>query len=223
MKALSHLRPVKLLLLSRDILPPPVQLTATPSSDSSLDVTSTLLTPPLAPPPDAASAGFVTKLYHSCDLRDCSPQGSSVHGISQARILKRVAISFSRESSQPRDQTPVSCIAGGFFTIWATSCPFYIVSTPCVQVQLGNRYRFSSVQSLSCVWLFVTPWTAARQASLSITNSWSLLKLMSIESVMPSNHLILCCPLLLPPSKITRFLFSLIHWFQDPYLVHQHT
>jgi len=60
--------------------------------------------------------------------------------------------------------------------------------------------QFNSVQSLSRVQLFVTPWTAARQASLSITNSWSLLKLMSIESVMPSNHLILCCPLLLPPS-----------------------
>ena len=59
---------------------------------------------------------------------------------------------------------------------------------------------FSSVQLLSRVQLFVTPWTAAFQASLSITNSWSLLKLMSIESVMPSNHLILCCPLLLPPS-----------------------
>ena len=51
--------------------------------------------------------------------------------------------------------------------------------------------QFSSVQSLSHVRLFVTPWTAAYQASLSITNSWSLLKLMSIESVMPSNHLIL--------------------------------
>ena len=59
--------------------------------------------------------------------------------------------------------------------------------------------RFSSVQSLSRVRLFVTPWTAARQASLSITNSGSLPKPMSIESVMPSNHLILCCPLLLLP------------------------
>ena len=58
----------------------------------------------------------------------------------------------------------------------------------------------SSVQSLSNVILFVTPWTAACQAALSITNSWSLLKLMSIASVMPSNHFILCCPLLLPPS-----------------------
>ena len=57
---------------------------------------------------------------------------------------------------------------------------------------------FSSVQSLSHVRLFVTPWTAARQTSLSITNSQSLPKLMSIESVMPSNHLILCHPLLLP-------------------------
>ena len=59
---------------------------------------------------------------------------------------------------------------------------------------------FSSVQLLSSVWLFATPRTAACQASLSITNSWSLLKLMSLESVMPSNHLILCCPLLLLPS-----------------------
>ena len=59
---------------------------------------------------------------------------------------------------------------------------------------------FSSVQSLSCVWRFRTPWTAACQASLSITNSWSLLKLMPIESVMSSNHLILYCPLLLLPS-----------------------
>ena len=60
--------------------------------------------------------------------------------------------------------------------------------------------QFSSVQSLSRVRLFVTPWTAACQVSLSITNSQSLPKLMSIESVMPSNHLILCCPLLLLPS-----------------------
>ena len=59
---------------------------------------------------------------------------------------------------------------------------------------------FSSVQLLSCVRLFVTPWIAARQASLSITNSRNSLKLTFIESVMPSSHLILCCPLLLLPS-----------------------
>ena len=57
-----------------------------------------------------------------------------------------------------------------------------------------------SIQSLNHIWLFTAPWTAARQASLSITNSRSLLKLTSIESVMPSNHLILCCPFLVPPS-----------------------
>ena len=60
--------------------------------------------------------------------------------------------------------------------------------------------RQSSVQSLNRIRLFATPWTAAHQASLSITNSRNLLKLMSIESVMPSNHLILCCPFLLLPS-----------------------
>ena len=69
-----------------------------------------------------------------------------------------------------------------------------------VQLVETNNKTLSSVQLLSCVQLFVTPWTAACQAFLSITNSRSLLKLMSIESLMPSNHLILCCPLLLLPS-----------------------
>ena len=73
----------------------------------------------------------------------------------------------------------------------------------------------SSVQSLSHVQLFVTPGTAARQASLSITNSWSLLKLLSIESVMPSNHLILCRPLLLPPS-----IFPSIKVFSSESVLH---
>ena len=69
--------------------------------------------------------------------------------------------------------------------------------------------QFSSVQSLSHVRLFATPWITARQASLSITNSRSLLKLMSIESVMPSNHLILCRPLLLlPPIPPSIRVFS---------------
>ena len=63
-----------------------------------------------------------------------------------------------------------------------------------------QMHKYSLVQSFSCVRLSATPWTAALQASLSITNSRSLLKLMSIELVMPSNHPILCCPLLLPPS-----------------------
>ena len=97
-------------------------------------------------------------------------------------------------------------------------------------MQMANKYtkrcftlhiiQFSSVQSLSCVWLFVTLWIAAHQASLSITNSRSSLRLTSIESVMPSSHLILCRPLLLlppiPPSirktqiKTMRYLYMAI-------------
>ena len=73
----------------------------------------------------------------------------------------------------------------------------------------SSSVQFSSVQSLSCVRLFATPWIAAHQASLSITNSQSLLKLMPIESVMPSNHLILCHPLLLlPPIPPSIRVFS---------------
>ena len=68
--------------------------------------------------------------------------------------------------------------------------------------------QFSSVQLLSRVWLFMTPWIALHQASLSITNSWSLLKLMIIELVMPSSQLVLCCPLPHPPS-----IFSSIRVF----------
>ena len=72
-----------------------------------------------------------------------------------------------------------------------------------------SRGSSQSVQSLSHVWLFATPWMAARQASLSITNSQGLLKLMSIKSVMPSSHLILCCPLLLlPPVPPSIRVFS---------------
>ena len=83
----------------------------------------------------------------------------------------------------------------------------------------------SSVQLLSRVRLFATPWTAARQASLSITNSWSLCKLMSIESVMPSNHLILCCPLLLPLSSFPsiRVFYNNISpwiWLEEEWVPH---
>ena len=76
----------------------------------------------------------------------------------------------------------------------------------------GNPfYQFSLVQSLSYVRLFATPWTVAWQASLSITNSQSLLKLMSYELVMPSNHLILCRPLLLLPSIFPSIRVSSLH------------
>ena len=78
-----------------------------------------------------------------------------------------------------------------------------------------NKRPFSSVQSLSRVQLFVTPWTTTHQASLSITNSRSLLKLTSIESAMPSNHLILCRPLLLLPS-----IFPSIRVFSNESVLH---
>ena len=86
---------------------------------------------------------------------------------------------------------------------------------PCLSRTILAAYfhlisTFSSIQLLSHVWLFATPWTAAHQASLSITNPRSLLKLMSTESRMPSNHLILCHPLFLPPS-----IFSSIRVFSN--------
>ena len=115
---------------------------------------------------------------------DCGPPGSSVRGVYQVRVLEWVAMPFCRGSSQPRDGSWISCTAGGVFTTEPS----------------GKALSVSSVQSLSCVGLFVTPWTTARQASLSITNSWSLLRNMPIESVMPSNLLILSRPLLLLPS-----------------------
>jgi len=82
-------------------------------------------------------------------------------------------------------------------------------------ILLNEVKQFSSIQSLSCVRLFVTPGTAAHQASLSITNSQSLLKFTSIELVMPSNHLILCCPLLLLPS-----IFPSIRVFSSESVLH---
>ena len=83
-------------------------------------------------------------------------------------------------------------------------------SAPQPRTLPATRFFWFSIQSLSHVQFFATPWTATCQASLSITNSWSLLQLMSIQSVMPSNHLILCCPLLLLPS-----IFPSIRVFSD--------
>ena len=120
---------------------------------------------------------------------DCSPPGSSVHGILQAWIQERVAISFFMVHLFRIFSNGIAIlgIKINFQVIWLFK--FWT-----------KAWSVSSVQLLSCVWLFVTPWTAPHQASLSITNSRSLFKLMSTESVMPSNHLIFCHPLLLPPS-----------------------
>ena len=104
------------------------------------------------------------------------------------------AYPFSRGSSWPKNQTGVSCIAGEFFTNWATR----------------EAHLSVVVQSLNHVWFLVIPWTAVHQASLSFTIFWSLLKLMSIESVMLFNHLILCHFLLFLPS-----IFSSIRVFSN--------
>ena len=79
-------------------------------------------------------------------------------------------------------------------------CLLFVTHTVTSAARLFCRSVSVSVESLSRLRLFATPWTAARQASLSTTNSWSSPKLMSIESAMPSSHLILCCPLFLPSS-----------------------
>ena len=94
----------------------------------------------------------------------------------------------------PQNQSPVPQRFGtsALYNIWF--CLFHIESVITSLTLKKRSLLYQSVQWLSCVQLFATPWTAAHQASLSITNSWSLLRLMSIELVMPSNHLILCLP-----------------------------
>ena len=101
--------------------------------------------------------------------------------------------------------------SGKFLKRWKYQTTFSASREICMWVQKQQfklymkQHQFNSVvQSLSCVRLFVTPWNEAHQASMSITNSQSLLKLMSIESVMPSNHLVLCHSLLLLPSVLPR-------------------
>ena len=109
---------------------------------------------------------------------------------------------------------PLSCIGEGNGNQWAIQCSclenprdggaWWAAVYGAAQSRTGLKWlsssSSSSVQLISSVWLFATPWSAACQTYLSITNSWSLLKLMSITSVMPCNHLILCHPLLLLPS-----------------------
>ena len=99
---------------------------------------------------------------------------------------------------------------------WLQSLSTVILETKKIKsATVSTSVKFSSVQSLSCVQLFVIPWTSAHQASLSITNSQSLPKLMSVESVMSSNHLILCCPLLFLPS-----IFHSIRVFPNESVLH---
>ena len=102
-----------------------------------------------------------------------------------------------------------------YVVIFKYKCKLRGTSLQSLNISLISLLCVSSVQSLSCVWVFATPWTAACQAPLSITNSWTLLKPMSIESVMPSNHLILCHPLLLLPS-----IFHSIRVFSNESTLH---
>ena len=150
-------------------------------------------------------------------LMGSSPTGSSVHGILQARIVEWVAILFSRGSFWLRDQTQVSCIAGRSFTIWAIRKNYLCISNLGVlRYYLWDRIAELDrvvVRSLSNVWFFVTPWTTACQPSLSFTISWSLLKLMSIESMMPSRYLILCHPFSSCPQSFPASGSFQMSWF----------
>ena len=112
-----------------------------------------------------------------CDPMDCSLLGSSVRGIYQAKTLEWVAISFSRGSSWLRKSNPYLLLSRQILYYWATW------EAPTTTYQFSHSVVSDSWQ----------PLTAAHQALLSTTNSWALLKLTSIKSVMPSNHLILCC------------------------------
>ena len=139
-------------------------------------------------------------MFDSLQPLDCSPPGSSAMGILQTRILKLVTMPSWRVSSQSRTEP------------WSPA--LQADSLPCEPP--GKPYHLVQLSSVTHrAQLLVTPWTAAHQASLSITSSRSLLKLMSIESVMPSNHLILCCPLLLPPS-----IFPSIRVFSNESVIH---
>ena len=127
-----------------------------------------------------------------CNPLDCSPPGSSVHGILQARILEWIAIPFLQKIFLIQGSNP-----GHLYCRQILYCLSH-QGSPVIWDHLPNKVVV--VQSLSSVRLFVIPWTAACQASLSFTISRSLLQLLSIESVMSFNHLILCHPLLLLPS-----------------------
>ena len=165
-----------------------------------------------------SSAQFLWSCPTLCDPMDCSSPGFSVHGISHG-VCCHALLQGDLPNPRIKHTSPA---------LQAYSLPVCPWEAPCVFPQ------FSSVQSLSRVGLLGTPWIAAHQASLSITNSRSSPRLMSIESVMPSSHLILCHPLLLlppiPPSinesalrmrwpKYWSFSFSIIPSKEIPGLI----
>ena len=146
-----------------------------------------------------------------CNPMDCSPLGSSVE---KATATHSSTLAWKI----PWAEEPGRLQSMGSQRVrhdWATSLSLFIFMHWTRKWQLIGIGKIVAVQSLSHVWLFAIPWTAACQASLSFTISWSLLKLMSIESVMPSNHLILCCPFLLLPS-----VFPSIRVFSSESAIH---
>ena len=121
--------------------------------------------------------------------------------------------SFTSPIPRPPYSFPLVLSLLHSFTILSIVDLQYCVSFRCIEQRFSYTHTFVVVQSLSCVWLFVTPLTAARQAFLSSTVSWRLLRFMSIESVMLSNHLILCCPLLLLPFFVNVNMFIIFFEF----------
>ena len=99
----------------------------------------------------------------------------------------------------PKPILPLELLVPSPVTFWMIQFWWYHSTLEFLLFYWNSLVQFNSVQSLSHVWLFATPWLSACQSSLSITNSQSWLRLTSIKSVMPSSHLVLCCPLLLLP------------------------
>ena len=168
-------------------------------------------------------SGYPKEESHHCSSLE--EDWLRVGGVGRVGLLEPPTLLFSRPIVSDSLRPPWTAARQASLSLTISqslpsSCPFYQWCHPTISSSDALFFRpqsfpptLSSVQSLGRVWLFVTSWTAAHQASLSITNSRSLL--MSIESVMPSNHLILCCPLLLLPS-----VFPSIRVFSNESILH---
>ena len=164
---------------------------------------------------------------------DCSPPGLPVPGILQARILEWLAIAYFRVSTHSTYY--FLCLkfpSGLIYSKWLPPCTnethgnveghtvvflLFLDNYNCFRAPLNSMLQFSSVQSLSRVRLFESPWITAHQASLSITNSRSSPRLTAIESVMPSSHLILSSPS--PPAPNPSQHQSLFQWVNSSHEV----
>ena len=148
-----------------------------------------------------------------CDPMECSPPDSFVYGIFQARVLERVSFPSIGDVSDPGIEPRSPALHADSLPSKPPGRPSFSVLEPIVQ----HSVQFSSVQSLSRVQLFATPWITAGQASLSITNSQSSPRPTSIKSVMPSSHLILSSPS--PPAPNPSQCQSLFQWVNSSHEV----